>query len=241
MNHVLAITKRELRSAFSSLLAYIFLTIFLLAVVIDFFPSLWAGGIASCGPLFARLPLLLLILVPPLTMRLWAEERRQKTLELLLSYPIRPSQAVLGKFLASWVLVLIALLLTVGIPLTVAQFGSLDLGPVIGGYVGAALVGAAYLAIGLFLSSLCNSQILAFLLTLIACAALWLLGEKVVLDYVEQWPTVREFFAALGMGSRFRSIARGVLDLRDLVYYASLVCFFLFLNVRTLALRKWLS
>ncbi len=247
MKTIMAIARRELRSAFSSLLAYIFLLIFLLAVVWDFFPQLWQTRVATCHALFQSMPLLLLILIPPLTMRLWAEERRQKTLELLLSYPIQPAHAVLGKFFASFALVLLALLLTLGIPLTVAQFGDLDIGPVVGGYVAAALVGAAYLSIGLFVSSLCNSQILAFLLTLIVCGLLWFIGEDSFLniadDYLLRWfgEAYREVFTGLGIGARFRSVARGVLDLRDMVYYLGLICFFLFLNVRTLALRKWLS
>ncbi len=238
MHPVVNIARKELRAYFNSPLAYVFLVLFLGVTAYQFFGEFWARNQAELRGLFEGLPVLYLVLVPALTMRLWAEERKVGTQEMLLALPVRYRDAVLGKFFASFALMAIALALTAGLAMTVASLGDLDPGPVIGGYLGALLLGAAYLAIGQFASSLTDNQILAFLYALVFCFAFWLVGNENY--FLRFWPADWvPLFQGLGTGTRFESIGRGVLDLRDLVYYASLAGFFLFINVGTLRARKW--
>lgn len=236
MHSILAITKKELRAYFNSPIAYVFLVLFLGASLASFFHWAWARDEASVRDLFEALPLLLLFLVPALTMRLWSEERKLGTLEVLLTLPVRDGEVVLGKFLASLLLLALALALTAGAPITMATLGPLDWGPVLGGYLAALLLGAAYLSIGLFVSSLTENQILAFLGALLACFLVWAVGEEF---FIRILPERAAGLAELvGTGARFRSIGRGVLDLRDLVYYGSIVAFMLASNAAALDLRK---
>jgi ABC-2 type transport system permease protein len=236
MHTILAILRKELRAYFNSPLAYVFMLIFAGAALWSFFREAWVVDQASVRPLFDVLPLLLVVLVPALTMRLWSEERKLGTLEVLLTMPVRDVEVVLGKFLASLLLVAIGLALTFGAPITMARLGPLDWGPVIGGYCAALLVGACYLAIGLFVSSLTENQILAFLVSLLICFTLWVIGEPLFLGILPAgW---QGLFERLGTGARFDSVARGVLDLRDLVYYASIVLLCLAANVSALQARR---
>jgi ABC-2 type transport system permease protein len=236
MHGTLAVTRKELRSYFNSPIAYVFLVLFLGAALAAFFHDVWAQKQASLRGLFDALPLLLTFLVPALTMRLWSEERKLGTLEVLLTLPLRGGEVVGGKFLASLALLAMALLLTIGIPLTVSALGSLDWGPVIGGYFAALLLGAAYLAIGLVISSLTENQILAFLATLAVCFAFWIIGEEVFTRYFPV--SIASVLEQVGTGSRFRSVGRGVLDLADLVYYGSIVAAALTANAAALEARK---
>jgi ABC-2 type transport system permease protein len=232
----MAIAKKELRSTFNSPIAYVFLVLFLGAALAYFFHFVWAQNQASLRVLFDILPLLLTLLVPALTMRLWSEERKLGTFEVLLTLPLTPGEIVLGKFLASLMLVAIALALTAGLPITMAALGRLDWGPVMGGYAAALLLGAAYLAIGLLISNRTENQILAFLSTLTVCFVLWVIGEEVV---TRVFPVpVAEVLEALGTGSRFRSVARGVLDLSDIAYYMTIVVAALTANAAALEIRK---
>lgn len=236
MHTVLAIMRKELRAYFNSTIAYVFLLIFAGAALSSFFHTVWRLDQASLRPLFDTLPLLLLVLVPALTMRLWSEERKLGTLEVLLTMPVRDGEVVLGKFLASLLVLALALLLTLGAPITMELLGPLDVGPAIGGYAAALLVGACYLAIGLMVSSLTENQILAFLGALLLCFALWLVGEEV---FVKLWPqSVASVLEQLGTGARFRSVERGVIDLRDMAYYASIVAFGLTANAMALKARR---
>lgn len=233
----LIIARKELRTYFNAPIAYIFLAVFVIAGFYLFFDSFWSRNQAALRTLFSQLPMLFLILVPALTMRLWSEERKIGTLEHLLSLPVKLHQVVLGKFLASLALLAVALLLTTPLAVTAAVLGNLDAGPVLGGYLGALFMGAAYLAIGLFVSSLTENQVLSFILTLAICFLLWMVGEEFILARLPvSWLSAME---SVGLGARFRSIGRGVLDLRDLVYYASFIAFFLYLNMGMLKLRKW--
>ncbi len=239
MNRVRALAGRELRAYFNSPIAYVFLAVFAGAALFTFFnlDGFFARGQADLRGLFDAVPALMVLLVPALTMRLWAEERKQGTLEVLLTMPARDHELVAGKFLASWALLAVGLALTAGLPLTVAGLGNLDWGPVAGGYVGALLLGAAYLAIGQFVSATTENQILAFILALTVCLALWGLGLE---GFAGLFPDrTAEILRSLGTGSRFQSIARGVLDLRDLAYDLSLTAFFLAASVGALRARRW--
>ena len=183
------------------------------------------------------IPLLMLLLVPALTMRLWAEEEKQGTIEVLLTLPIKDHELVAGKFLASWGLLAAGLALTLPLPFTVMTLGNLDWGPVIGGYVGALLLGAAYLAVGQFVSALTENQILAFIVALFVCLGLYGIGTEVFTGFFSD--RVGAVLRDLGTGSRFESISRGVIDLRDLLYYFSITLFFLALSVGALRVKRW--
>jgi ABC-2 type transport system permease protein len=156
---------------------------------------------------------------------------------VLLTLPVKEHELVAGKFLASWSLLGVALGLTLALPLTVSFLGDLDWGPVAGGYLGALLLGAAYLSVGQFISATTENQILSFILALVICMALYGLGTEA---FAGMFPDrVASLLRALGTGSRFESIARGVIDFRDLAYYASLTVFFLALSVTALRAKRW--
>ncbi len=230
MSAVGIVARKELRTFFQSSVALIFIGLFLVAVLYSFFgyAAFFARRIADARPLFEWLPLLLILLVASITMRQWAEEKKMGTLEVLLTLPVSTVDLVLGKFVAGVVLVAIALALTLPIPILVAWLGPLDWGPVVGGYVGALLLGATYLAIGLCISARTDNQVVSLMLTVVVAGALYFLGSERVTALFGN--TGSDFLRALGTGSRFESIERGVLDLRDLAYYAGLAGFFLCLN-----------
>lgn len=239
MSRIRAVATRELRAYFHSPIAYVFLLVFSLAALFTFFNvnTFFARGQADLRGLFTSIPLLTLLLVPALTMRLWAEEAKQGTLELLLTFPARDLELVLGKFLASWILLAVALALTFPLAVSVRLLGNLDPGPVIGGYLGALLLGGAYLAVGQFLSALTENQILAFILAFVVCLAMYGIGTEMISGLFSD--STAAWMRSLGTGSRFESIARGVIDLRDLVYYASIMTFFIFLCVGALRAKRW--
>ena len=165
-----------------------------------------------------------------------AEEEKQGTIEVLLTLPARDFELVAGKFLASWYLLGIGLALTLPLPFIVSSLGNLDWGPVIGGYLGALLLGAAYLAVGQFVSALTENQILAFILALFVCLALWGVGTETFSGLFSD--RVGAVMRSLGTGARFESIARGVIDLRDLVYFGLVIAFWLLANSVVLEMRK---
>ena len=239
MSRIRAVAGRELRAYFNSPIAYIFLPVFAGAALFTFFNvnAFFSRGRADLRGLFDALPLLMVLLVPALTMRLWAEEEKQGTMEVLLTLPAHQHELVLGKFLASWALLGTGLALTFFLPVTVSFLGNLDWGPVIGGYVGALLLGGAYLAAGQFVSATTENQILAFIMSLVVCLGLYGLGTGAFAGlFSDGTATV---LRALGTSSRFQSVARGVIDLRDLVYYLSLTGFFLAASVGALRSRRW--
>lgn len=239
MNHVLAVAKRELWAFFRSPIAIIFLGVYLVFTLITFFgvEKFFARNIADLRPLFTWLPVLLILLCSALTMRQWSEEQKMGTLEVLLTLPVRIHHLVLGKFLASLALVAVALALTIPVPVIVSTAGDLDWGPVIGGYVGALLLAGAYLSIGLYVSSHTDNQIVSLIVSVVVCGLLWFVGSETFLSYFGNQGA--EFFAAIGTGSRFESIRRGVLDLRDLIYYGTLIATFLTLNAVVLSSKGW--
>ena len=239
MRQMLAITRKELRSYFGSPMALIFVGAFLAATLFAFFwvDTFFARGIADVRPLFRWMPVLMVFLVGALTMRQWSEEQNSGTLEILLTLPVPPVKLVLGKFLAVLALVCVALLLTIFLPVTVSLLGDLDWGPVFGGYLASVLLAAAYAAIGLFMSSRTDNQIVSLILTVLVCGLLYLLGSGGVTDFVGG--TVGAVLRAIGSGSRFTSIERGVIDLRDLVYYLTVSGVFLSFNVASLQSMRW--
>jgi ABC-2 type transport system permease protein len=241
MKQTLAITRKELEGTFGSPMALIFVGAFLAITLFAFFwlDTFFARGIADVRPLFQRMPQLMIILVAALTMRQWSEEQRSGTLEVLLTLPVEPIRLVLGKFLSVMALVAVSLALTIFLPITVSLLGNLDWGPVAGGYLAAILLAAAYTAIGLFVSSRTDNQIVAFILTALICGLFYLVGSEGVTDFFGE--NVGEILRAIGSGSRFESIERGVVDVRDLLYYLSLTGVFLTLNFASLESKRWSS
>jgi len=230
MSAIFSIASKEVRALFQSQIAVLFLALFELSTLFSFFvmSSFFARNLADMRPFFEWLPLQLILLVSAISMRSWAEERKSGTLEVLLTLPVRTADLVLGKFLAGMTLVVLALLFTLPLPFTVWILGPLDWGPVIGGYVGAALLASTYLAIGLCVSARTDNQVLALMATMALGGMLYAVGA----DDIQALLGSRfgEVASMIGSGSRFESIARGVIDLRDLVYYASITGFFLVLN-----------
>lgn len=223
MNPVNAVMRRELRSYFVTPVAYVFLVIFLvLAGILTFYAGdFYERGQADLQPFFVMHPWLYLILVPAITMRMWAEEAKGGTLELLLTLPLTLWQAMLGKFLAAWLFIGLALLLTFPIWVTVNYLGSPDNGVILAGYLGSWLMAGTFIAIGACMSALTRSQVVAFILTALVCVLLILAGQPQVLDFFQGAMPRRliNAMAHLSMLRHFEAIARGVLDPRDLVYF----------------------
>lgn len=239
MNKIFPTIKKELLSYFSSATAYIFLGSFLLISLFIFFwvETFFARNIVDVRPLFEWMPILLVFLVGALTMKSWSEERRMGTLEFLQTTPIDTSKLVLGKFLAAWILIGIGLDITLILPITISTFGNLDWGPVFGAYLGTFLLSGAYLSIGLFVSSRTDSQIVSLMLTVIITGVFYLIGSPALVHFFGY--EMGEVFQSIGTGSRFESIARGVIDLGDIYYYVSIIIVFLSLNIFYLEKLRW--
>ena len=233
------IARKEFAAFFSSPAAFIFLGAFLGVTLFIFFwvERFFARNLADVRPLFSWMPILLIFLTASITMRLWSEERRAGTLEFLLTSPVKPVWLVLGKFLACLGLVGVALGLTLPLPLTVSVLGPLDWGPVLGGYLAAFFLASVYIAVGLYASSRAENQIVSLISAVFLCSALYLLGSDTLTGLFGN--RMSEILRLLGSGSRFESITRGVIDLRDLIYYVSLVGVFLSLNVYSLERLRW--
>jgi ABC-2 type transport system permease protein len=223
MSPISAVLRRELRSYFVTPVAYVFLVIFLvLAGILTFYAGdFYARGQADLQPFFVMHPRLYLILVPAITMRKWAEEAKGGTLELLLTLPVTLWQALLGKFLAAWLFIGLALGLTFPIWITVNYLGSPDNGVILAGYLGSWLMAGTFVAIGSCLSALTRSQVIAFILTALVCVLLILVGQPQVLEFFQGALPRRliNAVAHLSMLRHFGSIARGVLDVRDMLYF----------------------
>ncbi len=236
-----SIAKKEFSTYFSSPVAFIFLGTFSAVCLFIFFwvEQFFARNIVDARPLFEWMPVLLIFLSAALTMKMWSEERRMETLEFLFTMPVKTLHLVLGKFLACLGLVAIALVLTVGVPATVSFMGPLDWGPVLGAYTASLLLAAAYCSIGLYISSRNDSQIASLILTTVVCFLLYLLGSLTLGSLVGHgWA---EYLGLAATGVRFESITRGILDLRDIYYYVSVVGVFLALNVFSLERLRWSS
>lgn len=228
--------KKELMSYFNSPIAYIFIGVFLVAGNWLFFKSFFLIGQVSMREYFNLLPWIFLFLSPALTMRLWAEEK-SGTIEFLLTLPVSDWQVVWAKFFGALSFMFIALLLSISLPISLALLGDLELGPVIGSYLGALLLGGSYLALGLFISSLTKNQIIAFVLGFAACFIAFIIGTDFVLIGAPKF--IVPLFQFLGLGSHFGNIAKGVIDSKDIIYYGSFIFIFLWLNARVIESRGW--
>ena len=233
------VAQKEIRLFFASPVAWLFLASFAAVSLFTFFwvESFFARNTADVRPLFEWMPILLIFLCAALTMRMWSDERRNATLEHILTQPVALWRFVLGKFLACFTLLVLALISTVPLPITVSLIANLDWGPVLGGYVATSLVGASYLAIGLFVSARTDNPIVSLIGSVALCGLLYLLGSATLTGFFDD--RTGETLRLLGSGARFDSITRGILDLRDLFYYFSLILAFLALNVFALEKERW--
>jgi len=242
MNSIMAIYKRELGSYFSTPVAYVFIVIFLmLAGVFTFYlGGLYERGQADLQAFFNYLPWLYLFLIPALSMRLWAEERKSGSIELLMTLPISISHAVIGKFLAVWLFTGIALLLTFPLWLTVNYLGEPDNPVILSGYIGAFLMAGAYLAIGSCISAITRNQVIAFVISVVVSFGFILSGFPLVLDFFKDWlpQIVVNAISSMSFLTHFNSITKGVIDLRDVVYFVSFIFCWLMANVIVVDMKK---
>jgi ABC-2 type transport system permease protein len=242
MTPLLAIARREFAAYFATPLASVFLVAYVALAALFAFQvgGLYERGQADLQPLFQYVPWLTLFLVPAVSMRLWSEERRQGTLELLLTLPCSTRALVLGKFLAAWAFTCVALALTVPIWITIAWLGEPDHGTALAGYVASALLTGMFLALGGFISSLTRNQVNAFVACSAACFLLLLAGYPVVLDFFSAWMPRGAVEAIAGMGAltHYEGIVRGVVDLRDGAYFVSLAVAFLWMTAISVEGRK---
>ena len=239
MDRSARIVRKEFSEFFASPAALLFLGAFLVVALFLFFwvETFFARNIADARPLFKWLPVLLIFLAATLTMRTWSEERRAGTIETLLTSPVSRVQLVLGKFLAGVALMALALALTIPLPITVSLLGPMDWGPVIGGYVAALFLAAAYIAIGVCMSGRTDNPIVAWILTTMVCSAFYLVGSPVITTLFGH--SISDMLMLVGSGARFESVTRGVLDLRDLYFYLSIIGVFLTLNLFSLERVSW--
>lgn len=229
---ILTIIRKELAAYFNSPIAYIFLFVFVALLGFLFMSQFFLVSRADMRIFFQFLPLILCVFLPAATMRLWAEEKQGGTFELLLTFPMRPHELVLGKFLASLIFYLAALAATITIPVMLLAVGKPDFGEIFGGYLGAACLGAFFLAVGLFVSGLCRDQIIAFIVAMLSCFALFLLGTEFIASTIDGWlPGLGGLLMNhVGVGRHFAGFQKGVVDVRDALYFASGAALVLVLN-----------
>jgi ABC-2 type transport system permease protein len=232
MNLVWTIAKRELGGYFTSPVAYVFLVIFLLLAGFFTFTAgaFFERGEAGLGAFFAWHPWLYLILVPAVGMRLWSEERRAGTIELLLTMPVTTAQAIIGKFLASWLFLALALALTFPVIITANVLGDPDNGVIFTGYIGSLMLAGAYLAVSCMTSAMTRNQVVAFILSVVLCLFLILAGFNPVTDLMVRWasPAFIDTVAAFSVMTHFDGFQKGVIDSRDLLFFLSVIGFALF-------------
>lgn len=241
MNNILTIAGRELAAYFATPVATVFIVIFLILQGAMTFNlgSFFDRGQADLSPFFTFIPWVFLLLIPAITMRLWAEERRQGTIELLLTLPITQGQAVLGKFLAAWAFCAIALLLTFPFVITVNLLGNPDNGVIASGYVGALLIAGSFLAVGSALSAATRNQVIAFVLAVAVCFVFAVASYPLVTDFLSRnTPALAEIARRLAVLDRYQAFTRGIVSLRDIVFFASFIGFWLFLNTMLVDQRK---
>ena len=242
MSIISALFRRELRSYFATPVAYVFIVIFLvlMGTFTFYLGGFYERGQADLSAFFNYHPWLYLFLVPAIAMRLWAEERKTGSVELLMTLPVTPWQAVLGKYLAAWAFTGIALALTFPIWITVNYLGDPDNGAIMAAYVGSFLMAGGFLAIGACLSATTKNQVIAFVLTVVACFGFLLSGFPLVLDLFSAWApqTIVDGIASLSFLTHFSNISKGVIDFRDLVYFALVIAVFLYANTIVLQWKQ---
>ncbi len=242
MNNIFIISKREFTSYFATPVAYVFIVIFLVmtGVFAFYLGNFFERGQADLYPFFLYHPWLYLFLIPALSMRLWSEERKSGTIELLVTLPISITEAVLGKFLAAWAFTAIALALTFPIWITVNYLGTPDNAVIFASYLGSILMAGAFLAIGSCISAITRNQVIAFVISVVLCFGFILSGFPLVLDFFSSWAplTIVNAISDMSFLTHFGAIARGVIDLRDLIFFASFIGCWLFANVIIVELKK---
>jgi len=242
MNMFMPLFKREFLGYFRSPVAYVFIVIFLLAAVgcAFFLGRFYESNQASLEIFFAYIPWLYLVFVPAVGMRLWAEERRSGTIELLFTMPITVTEAVLAKFCAGWAFLGIALLLTFPLVVTANFLGDPDNGVIFAGYLGTFLMSGAFLSVACCTSALTKNQVISFILGVVICFIMVLLGWGVFTNVMASFlpATLIDFISSLGFMSHYQGISRGLIDTRDLVYFFSVIAFCLTLNSYVLNARK---
>ncbi len=235
MNGLGAVFRREFASYFATPLAYVFIVIFLIfsGIFTFYVGGFFERGQADLQPFFGFLPWLYLFLIPAVAMRLWAEERKAGTFELLLTLPISVPAAVLGKFFAAWAFTAVALVLTVPLWITVNVLGDPDNGVILAGYIAGLIMAGAYLSIGSCISVMTNNQVIAFVVTVMVAFLFTMSGLPVVLNFFSGWAPqfLIDQIASFSFLTHFNSITRGVIDFRDLIYFAALMAFWLFVNI----------
>ncbi len=242
MRNIGIILRREFASYFATPVAYVFIVIFLvLAGAFTFYlGGFYERGQADLMPFFNFHPWLYLFLVPALSMRLWAEERKSGSIELLMTLPVKRSEAVLGKFLAAWLFTGIALALTFPLWLTVNYLGAPDNGAILTGYLGSLLMAGGFLAIGACISATTRNQVIAFILTVVVCFGFLLAGFPLVLDVFSAWapPFLVDAIASLSFLTHFDALSKGVIELRNVVYFLLVIGAWLTANAIVLDMRK---
>jgi len=234
------VLKREFGAYFDSPIAYVFLVAFVVIPNVLFLFVYGAQRQLSMREYFGLLPFVFLFFVPAITMRLWSEERRAGSIEILLTLPVRVGEAVLGKFLAAYAFLVLALAATLTIPISMTMFGSPDWGPIIGAYLGAILMGGVFLALGAYISSLTTNQIVAFIVSVSLSFLLVLIGYQFVRTAAGRlWTFLADVLAYLSVKTHSDTIAKGVVDTGDVVYYLSLIFLFLMLNVYAIQSRRY--
>lgn len=231
--HGRSIFTRELSSYFNSPIAYIFIFVFIVLNASIYMSQFFLIGSADMRSFFNLLPIILCVFIPAITMRLWAEERKGNTFEMLLTFPMRTSHLVLGKFIASFVFYLITLAGTLTVPLMLFLIGNPDAGQIFSSYAGAVLMGAFFLSVGIFISGLCRDQIVSFIVAMIVCFFLYMTGLDFIASIVDGWlPGVGTFLKAnFGMTAHLDTFYRGVVDNRDILYFVVMTAAFLALNI----------
>ena len=242
MNIISSIFRRELQSYFATPVAYVFIVIFLvlMGTFTFYLGGFYEQGQADLRSFFNFHPWLYLLLVPAISMRLWAEERKSGSVELLMTLPVTPWQAVLGKFLAAWAFTGIALALTFPIWITVNYLGDPDNGTISAAYIGSLLMAGGFLAIGSCVSAFTRNQVIAFVISIVVCFGFLLSGFPMVLDVFRGWlpQVIVDAVASLSFLSHFSNISRGVIDFRDLVYFGLVIGTFLYANTIVLQWKQ---
>ncbi|MBI2431564.1 MAG: Gldg family protein, partial [Candidatus Hydrogenedentes bacterium] len=233
MRNILSIMRRDLRAYFTTPIGYIFMMVFVTISVGLYITSFFTFPMADMRPYFENLPLLLCVFVPAVTMRVWAEERKENTWEMLLTFPMKAHELVLGKFVAGLIFFVLTLFATVTVPAMLISLGDPDNGAIWGGYVGTTLLGAFFLALGIFFSGFFKDQIIAFVITLLTCFMFFLVGTDFIAAYIDdRLPGVGSLLTdLLGFFKHFTAFTRGVVDVADVVYFLAWTALFLVLNV----------
>ncbi len=236
MRTVGSIFKKEFRGYFNSPMGYIYIVVFLVLVNWLFLRTFFIVNQASLRSMFSLFPWMFLLLVPAVTMRLWAEEKKLGTIEILFTLPVKEHEILLGKYLSALAFLSVSIALTLPLPLSVALLGHIDWGQLIASYIGAILLGGAYLAIGIFASSLTENQIVAYILGALFTFILFIVSADIVLFTLPS--KMASILQYMGLGYHYENLLRGVIDSRDIIYYLSVIGLFLFLNYELLEGRR---